>query len=157
VLESVSIVSGVVIAFYTTYGTRHIASEAAFRLPFGLQMVSATLLGVGLHFYPFSPRWLALVGRKEECLQSLRRLRGLPETDSRVQTEYNAILTEVAVEKTMLEKRHPGVSNGFKLEVLGWLDLLKKKSWRRTVVACGATFFQQYANPEYKFYVEDIC
>ncbi|RYN79441.1 hypothetical protein AA0117_g3438 [Alternaria alternata] len=144
VLESICIVSGVVISFYTTYGTRHIASEASFRLPFGLQMVSATFLGVGLLFYPFSPRWLALVGRKEECLQSLRRLRGLPETDPRVQAEYNAILTEVEVEKSIQEKHHPGVS-GFKLEILGWLDLLKKKTWRRTAVAVGATFFQQFS------------
>ncbi|KAF2848193.1 general substrate transporter [Plenodomus tracheiphilus IPT5] len=144
VLESICIVSGVVISFYTTYGTRHIASEVSFRLPFGLQMVSATLLGVGLLFYPFSPRWLALVGRDEECLKVLTRLRGVAETDSRVQAEFNAILTEVKVEKAMQEKHHPGVS-GFKLEMLGWLDLLKKKSWRRTAVAVGATFFQQFS------------
>jgi sugar porter (SP) family MFS transporter len=144
VLESVSIVSGVCIAFYVTYGTRNMAGEVAFRLPFGLQMVSATILGVGLMMYPYSPRWLALVGRKEECLQSLKRLRGLPETDSRVQTEYTAILAEVDVEMSLQEKHHPGAS-GFKLEMLGWLDLLKKKMWRRTAVACGVTFFQQFS------------
>lgn len=40
VLESVSIVLGVVISYWITYGTRHIAGEASFRIPFGLQMVS---------------------------------------------------------------------------------------------------------------------
>lgn len=144
VLESVCIVSGVIISFYITYGTRHIANEASFRLPFGLQMVSATLLGVGIHFYPFSPRWLGLVGRKEECLQSLVRLRNVPATDDRIQAEYNGILTEVVVQKSLQEKHHPGVS-GLKLEILGWLDLLKKKSWRRTAVAVGVTFFQQFS------------
>lgn len=40
VLESVSIVLGVVISYWITYGTRYIDSEASFRIPFGLQMVS---------------------------------------------------------------------------------------------------------------------
>ena len=29
------------------------------------------------------------------------------------------------------------------LELLQWLDLFKKKTWRRTVVGVGAAFFQQ--------------
>lgn len=145
VLESICIVSGVVISFYITYGTRHMAGEVTFRLPFGLQMVSATLLGIAIHLYPFSPRWLALVDRKEECLQSLVRLRRVPATDARIQAEYKGILTEIAVQKSLQEKHHPGVPPGLKLEALGWLDLFKRKSWRRTAVAVGATFFQQLA------------
>jgi hypothetical protein len=46
VLESISIVGGVVIAFWVTYGTRYMDGEIAFRLPLGLQMVSATILGM---------------------------------------------------------------------------------------------------------------
>ncbi|KAJ4250942.1 hypothetical protein NW762_011592 [Fusarium torreyae] len=38
VLESISIVSGVVIAYWITFATRDINSEVSFRLPFGLQM-----------------------------------------------------------------------------------------------------------------------
>ena len=30
-----------------------------------------------------------------------------------------------------------------KLEVATWLDLFKKKSWRRTAVGTGVAFFQQ--------------
>jgi hypothetical protein len=63
VLESISIVSGVVIAFWITYGTRLMVGETAFRLPLGLQIICATLLGAGIHFFPYSPRWLTLVGR----------------------------------------------------------------------------------------------
>lgn len=36
VLESISVVSGVVIAYWITFGTRLIESEVSFRLPFGL-------------------------------------------------------------------------------------------------------------------------
>ncbi|KAH7133041.1 general substrate transporter [Dactylonectria estremocensis] len=144
VLESISIVSGVVIAFWITFATRHIDSELSFRLPLGLQMVCATFLGAGIHFFPFSPRWLALVERQQEALSSLSRLRGLPSTDERVQAEYRSIVTEVEFQKLVQEAKYPGVS-GFKLEALLWLDLFDRKKWRRVAVGCGVCFFQQFS------------
>jgi sugar porter (SP) family MFS transporter len=144
VLESISITSGVVIAFWITYGTRFIDSEAAFRLPFGLQMVTATILGVGIHLFPYSPRWLALVGRNDDCLASLTKLRRLPSSDIRIKAEYNGILSEITFQRLVMEKRHPG-STGFKLEVLSWMDLFNRRTWRRTAVACGVAFFQQFS------------
>lgn len=144
VLESISIVSGVVISFWITYGTRHMSGEISFRLPLGLQMVCATLLGTCIHFFPYSPRWLALVGRNDECMASLCKLRGLSAEDARVQKEYKGIIAEVEFGRMMQEKEHPGVT-GMKLEVLSWLELFQPKMWRRTAVACGACFFQQFS------------
>ncbi|KAK7541299.1 general substrate transporter [Phyllosticta citricarpa] len=144
VLESISIVTGVVIAYWMTYGTQYLDGEASFRLPFGLQMVCAIFLGVGIHFFPYSPRWLGLVGREEDCMESLCKLRRLPRTDHRVQTEYQAIMAEVEFQAIMLEKRHPG-ARGFKLEFLTWTDLFKKRTWRRTAVGMGVAFFQQFS------------
>jgi sugar porter (SP) family MFS transporter len=118
--------------------------ETAFRLPLGLQIICATLLGAGIHFFPYSPRWLTLVGRNEECLASLSKLRGLPPTDPRVQKEFKGIVAEVEFNKIVLADRHPGASP-FKLEVLSWLDLFDRKMWRRTVVGCGVCFFQQFS------------
>ncbi|KAM5347716.1 hypothetical protein ACJ41O_007540 [Fusarium nematophilum] len=142
VLESVSCVLGVVVSFWITYATRHMEGEISFRLPFGLQMVCSTILGAGIHFFPYSPRWLALVDRPDDALRSLERLRRLPATDSRVQKEHTGILSEVALQKLIQEKRHPG-AKGLKLEALGWMDLLRKKSWRRTAIGVGVCFFQQ--------------
>ncbi|KAE8375037.1 general substrate transporter [Aspergillus bertholletiae] len=144
VLESISITSGVVIAYWITFGTRHIASEACFRLPFGLQMVTATALGLGIHFFPYSPRWLALVNRDAECLASLTKLRNLPATDERVQIEYNSIISEVRFQKMVQERKHPG-AKGLKLEILSWFDLFSKGTWKRTAVGCGIAFFQQFS------------
>lgn len=39
VLEELSIVSGIVIAYWITYGTQHMRSEWAWRMPFLLQLV----------------------------------------------------------------------------------------------------------------------
>lgn len=143
-LESISITSGVVIAFWITYGTRYIASEASFRLPFGLQMVTATFLGAGIHLFPYSPRWLALVNRRDDCLCSLTKLRNLPSTDDRVQAEFHSIIAEVNFQRLIQEKRHPGAS-GVKLEIMSWLDLFSLKSWKRTAVGCGVALFQQFS------------
>ncbi|KAJ5475338.1 hypothetical protein N7539_008404 [Penicillium diatomitis] len=144
VLESVSTVAGVVIAFWITYGTQYITNEASFRLPFALQMVSSTLLGIGIHFFPSSPRWLALVNRCDECLASLGKLRKLPSADERVQAEYKGIITEVEFQRLIREKTHSGVT-GIQLEIHSWLDRFRRRNWHRTAVGCGVLFFQQFS------------
>ncbi|KAH8688995.1 hexose carrier protein [Talaromyces proteolyticus] len=144
VLESVSITTGVVVAFWITFATRHMSGEAAFRLPFGLQMITATALGAGIHFFPYSPRWLALVNRLDDCRSSLAKLRGLPETDERIQAEYRGIVSEIQFQKLVMQKRHPGAT-GIKLELLSWLDLFNRRTWKRTAVGCGVAFFQQFS------------
>jgi MFS family permease len=144
VLESISIVSGVVISFFITYGTRHMEGEIAFRLPFGLQLVSSTILGVLIHCFPYSPRWLCLKGRNDDALKSLCRLRRLPESDERVQIEHAGIMAEIELQNAMQERAHPGKS-GFMLEMALWGDLFKRKMWRRTIVGVGVAFFQQFS------------
>ncbi|KAJ0370004.1 hypothetical protein COL154_001810 [Colletotrichum chrysophilum] len=143
VLESVAIVAGVTIAYWITYACKDIAGEASWRVPFALQLPSAMILGAMIQLFPYSPRWLAMQDRHEDCLSSLCKLRKLPASDERVQAEYQGILAEAKFQAVMLERRHPGV-RGFKLEVVQWLDLFTIKSWRRTIVGAGVSFFQQF-------------
>ncbi|OOF90366.1 hypothetical protein ASPCADRAFT_410173 [Aspergillus carbonarius ITEM 5010] len=144
VLESISITLGVAIAYWITYATRFIPSEASFRLPFGLQMLTATILGAGIHLFPYSPRWLAVVNRQDDCLTSLSKLRGLPPTDPRIQTEFHTILSEITYQRLVQHRRHPGAS-GLKLELVSWLDLFSRGMWKRVAVGCGVAFFQQFS------------
>ncbi|KAI9899817.1 hypothetical protein N3K66_006278 [Trichothecium roseum] len=146
VLESISIVTGVVVSFFITYGTRHIAGEASFRLPFGLQMVCSTLLGIFINFYPYSPRWLALVDRPADALESLSRLRRLPTTDTRVRAEHQGILAETELQRLLWDKKHPGQKGLFRRELTAWMDLFRSKPMlRRSAVAVGVAFFQQFS------------
>lgn len=131
------------------------SGEIAFRLPFGLQMVCAAILGTCIHFFPFSPRWLSLVGRNDEALQSLAKLRRLPETDERVQIEWRGIMAEVEFQKVLQDRLHPGKS-GFKLELAQWKDLFTKKVIRRTVVGCGCAFFQQFSGVSIHYIVREL-
>lgn len=149
VLEEFSIVTGIVIAFWITYGTQYIPSEWAWRLPFLLQIIPGLVLGVGITFLPFSPRWLASKGRDKEALQSLAKLRQLPETDSRVQLEWFDIRAEVALHKEINAERHPRLQDGsktsrIKLEIASWMDCFKRGCWRRTHIGVGIMFFQQF-------------
>ena len=54
VLEELSIVTGIVIAYWITYGTRYMAGEWAWRLPFLLQLIPGFILAAGITFLPFS-------------------------------------------------------------------------------------------------------
>lgn len=145
VLEAISIVIGAIIAYWITYGTRAIASDWAFRLPFVLQMLPALMVGIGIQFFPYSPRWLAMQHRNEESLQSLERLRCLPATDARVQEEWKGILREVELHERVLERDHGTNTNPVVLEFKQWGELFKPKYLRRTVVALAIPFFQQFS------------
>lgn len=151
VLEEFSIVTGIVIAFWITYGTYYMAGEWAWRLPFLLQIIPGLVLGVGILFLPFSPRWLASKGRDDEALVNLAKLRQLPTTDERVQREWFDIRAEVALHKEISAERHPQLQerttmNRAKLEVASWLDCFKRGCWRRTHVGVGLMFFQQVSS-----------
>ena len=145
-LEELSIVTGIVIAFWITFGTRYIQSEWAYRLPFLLQVVPGIVLGLGILLLPFSPRWLASQGRDQEALQSLSRLRQLPTSDARVRQEWFDIRAEVEMHNVLYLERHPQQAkthSRLRKEITGWMDCFGKGCWRRTHVGVGIMFFQQ--------------
>lgn len=149
VLEEWSIVFGIVVAFYITYGTRLIDSEWSWRLPFLLQMVPAIVLSGFVFTLPFSPRWLARQGRDEEVLAALANLRRLPAHDERVRAEWIDVRAESLVQKDVQAQRHPQYLDGstksnIMLELGGWRDTLRRNCYKRTIVGVGLMFFQQF-------------
>jgi MFS family permease len=67
---------GIMIMFYISYGSSYIDGVAAFRVPWGLQMLPAIFLFFGLFFLPESPRWLARKDRWEDCHAVLTLVHG---------------------------------------------------------------------------------
>ncbi|KAE8350308.1 general substrate transporter [Aspergillus coremiiformis] len=72
---------GILIMFYISYGCSFIGSRTAFgystaawRVPWGLQMVPAVFLFVGMLILPESPRWLARKDRWEDCHHVLAKV-----------------------------------------------------------------------------------
>ncbi|KAL2824865.1 general substrate transporter [Aspergillus cavernicola] len=149
VLQELAIVTGIVIAFYITYGTRHIQSHWSWRLPFLIQMIPALFMVAGVIFLPYSPRWLCYRGRDEEALRTLAKIRQLPTTDERVMHEWCEIRAECAYFKEISEKKHPqltepGVWSTIKLQIALYIDCWKMPIYKRTQVAVGLMFFQQF-------------
>lgn len=149
VLQELSIVTGIVIAFYITYGTRYIPSMWSWRLPFLIQIIPAVVLVAGVFMLPYSPRWLASKGRDDESLQTLAKIRELPTDDERVQQEWYEIRSEVAYRNEISAEKHPGLMkpgrwNSFKLQIVLYADCWKMPIFKRTQVGVGLMFFQQF-------------
>lgn len=145
VLEELTIVIGSIAAYWVTYGTKDMAGDASFRLPFGLQMVPATLLGVGIHLFPYSPRWLIMADRHEDSLQALSKLRQLPADHTSVRKEWQGIIAEVGMQRDICKRKHSG-AGGVKMELLRWSDLFRdRKTLKKTIAASGICFFTQFS------------
>ncbi|OJJ59171.1 hypothetical protein ASPSYDRAFT_150895 [Aspergillus sydowii CBS 593.65] len=146
VMEAISIVIGAIVAYWVTYGTRIIHGDWAFRLPFLLQIVPALVVGGAIHFFPFSPRWLAMRGRNGDSLAALARLRRRPEHDTQVQLEWKGILAEIRFQEEMLEREYPNhKDHPIRTDLRQWLGLFNKRYFRRTLVALAIPFFQQFS------------
>ena len=148
VLEELSIVTGIILAFWATYFTRYIPSEWSWRLPFLLQMVPAVVLGIGILFLPFSPRWLVAQARDIEALDALSKLRQCDNTDQLVLREWFEIRAEAQSQREIRTSRHPlaqesGILEAVRTEMAGFADCFREDCWRRTQIGIGLMFFQQ--------------
>jgi MFS family permease len=71
-LNQLAITGGILASYLVAYG---LASSANWRLMFGLAVIPAVLLFVGLLTQAESPHWLIRQGREDEARRVLRRLR----------------------------------------------------------------------------------
>ncbi|KAK9459490.1 MFS monosaccharide transporter [Lipomyces oligophaga] len=147
--EAFAICVGVVVAYWITFGTRYLSGHWAWRLPFLLQLVPCLVLLACIALLPFSPRWLCSVGRHDEALRTLLRLRNLPDTDKRIRREFVEIKAEAMFQQHVLREKHGHLLDGsklnaVKLELAQWADCFKPGCWRRTHIGIGLMFFQQF-------------
>ncbi|AOX19826.1 sugar porter family MFS transporter [Kozakia baliensis] len=80
-----AVVIGITISFFTGYLLR----ESSWRLMFGLGMIPALILFIGMAFLPNSPRWTAIQGEIETARSILRRVRP---TDAKADRELQEII-----------------------------------------------------------------
>jgi len=86
---------GILIMFYISYGTSFIDGPAAFRIPWGLQMIPAIFLFLAIILLPESPRWLAKQDRWDESLQVLALVHAHGDTNSTFVIKEMAEIREV--------------------------------------------------------------
>lgn len=118
-------------------------TEAAWRIPVGIQLLPAICLGLGMFFMPYSPRWLVEVGRDDEARQTLAYLRDAPANSPQVLREYVEIKSEIL---TVREIRAAHGAGKTKLggALLPYKELFSSKSnFHRLFMGCITMFYQQ--------------
>jgi hypothetical protein len=91
-------------------------SEASWRIPLAIQILPAVILGVGMLFFPDSPRWLLMKERDDESLNALSRLRRQSRDSPVLLNEYLEIKASIMLENTFAREHFPNLS-GFKLHI----------------------------------------
>lgn len=119
-------------------------SEAAWRVPFALQIVPALILGFGMLAFPESPRYFLMRRRDAQALAALAKLRRVSSQSESLRQEYLAIKAEVLFGETYAKERFPGKS-GVSLYIAEYTSLVSTwPSFKRLAVGCCTMFFQQF-------------
>ncbi|OAA80719.1 General substrate transporter [Akanthomyces lecanii RCEF 1005] len=120
-------------------------SQAAWRVPFALQIVPALVLGIGMLFYPESPRYHLMRHQEDAALRALAQLRRAEHPDSEcLRDEYLAIKAEVLFDESIARDRFPG-KTGASLYFAQYGSLVSSKpAFGRLAIGCLIGFFQQF-------------
>ncbi|KAL3471388.1 general substrate transporter [Aspergillus californicus] len=150
-LQQLGITVGIMVAFWLNYGTQYIGgtgdgqSPAAWRFPLALQCLFSLVLGVGTFYLPYSPRWLMMEDREEEALSTLSRIRRVPQTDHRIQTEILEIKASALFDKETIAATYPGITSSVRLSFESYKSLFVLRHLnRRLLIACLLQLIQQF-------------
>ncbi|ETS73341.1 hypothetical protein PFICI_14946 [Pestalotiopsis fici W106-1] len=115
-LQQLMLGIGAVLATWTVYGTNlHYSTSEQWRIPLGLQIIPAGILGLMILLFPESPRWLIDHGKEREGLRTIAKLHANGnESDPWVHAEYLQIQSAIAQEH--------------ELQAKGYVDLFKNPS-----------------------------
>ncbi|KAI8639015.1 general substrate transporter [Parasitella parasitica] len=146
-LQQLSITFGILISFWIDFGFTNVQGQASWRIPLCIQIVFALILGFGILFFPFSPRWLMGKGRDDEALGVLSKIRRLPQDHPLVLEEWRDIKTSVEFDRQVERQMYPeyveqGRTN--MIGLMGYRDLFRKGIFNRLSIGCALMFFQQF-------------
>jgi len=145
-LQQLAITFGILISYWISYGTNFIGGEAAWRIPLALQLIPAIVLCGGAFFLPYSPRWLMLRGREEECLMTLANLRDAEPESLLIQSEYMALQAEQLVQEDEKHERYGPGKSEFYYAIRDYKRLLTTKTLlHRLFLGASAQALQQWS------------
>jgi MFS family permease len=110
----------------------------SWRVPLALQLIPAWILFFGMFFLPFSPRWLMMKHRDEDCISSLSRLRRLAPEDPLLRAEYLEIKAAVLFDEETEAELNANTRFG------AWKALFSANMFRRLNIGVWIMIFQQF-------------
>ncbi|PYH63702.1 putative galactose transporter [Aspergillus vadensis CBS 113365] len=152
-LQQVAICLGIMVSYWIGYGTNYIGGttypqqpSAAWRIPLALQLVPAIVLCIGSWFLPYSPRWLMLVGREQESLAVLARLRNQNTSSPEVQYEYLSLKVGAYADRETSRLRYGTETKTWRTEVLEYKRIFTTKLLlHRVGLGAGVQAFGQWS------------
>jgi MFS family permease len=143
---------GIFAAYWLEYGLSFVrggVTALRCRLPIGVQLIPLVALFAIVWLFPESPRWLTKVGREEEAMYVLKRLRGdgtNPTDRGKASAEFRDIRNVADLEKntmnsssyfSMLTGRGSGSLHiGRRVRLVVWLQIMQKWVGITAVVIC---------------------
>ncbi|TFY81164.1 hypothetical protein EWM64_g2848 [Hericium alpestre] len=138
-MQQWSITWGILLQYFVEFGCSYIDGVASFRIPWGLQMIPAIILSIGMLFFPESPRWLIDHERVDEAHQILADLHGGGDLNHElVLLELEEIKDQVQFERTEGAK--------------SYLDLLKPGIVRRVGMGASLQMWSQLSGMNIMMY-----
>jgi MFS family permease len=124
---------------YAAHGHTCLGEKAvSWRVPLALQLIPAWILFFGMFFLPFSPRWLMMKHRDEECVASLSKLRRLAPEDPLLRAEYLEIKAAVLFDEETEAELNANTKFG------AWKALFTPNMLKRLNIGCWIMIFQQF-------------
>ncbi|KAK2612018.1 hypothetical protein QQS21_001983 [Conoideocrella luteorostrata] len=145
---------GVVVAYWLAYGVSFIdngEAQARWRFPVAFQIFPLLLLLAACWSFPESPRWLVKVGRDDEALYVLKRLRGTEGNQvSIAEAEYEDIRGVIELERSsegtsyihmLLGWKSGKLHTGRRVQLVIWLQIIQCWTGIAGVTMYGPTIF----------------
>jgi MFS transporter, SP family, sugar:H+ symporter len=130
---------GILIANCINYGTESIKSSASWRIPNGITFVFAIILGVGMAFFPESPRYDYRHGHVDKAIDTMEKIYGVQQNHKVLCDELHEI-----EEKYKIELQRGTAT---------WLQLWKAPRMQfRLMVGVSLQALQQLTGANYFFY-----
>lgn len=137
-LQQWAITWGILIQYFIQYGASFVdggphdpnQGPPAFRIPWGIQIVPAFLLVIGLIWFPKSPRWLASKDRWDEALHVLAAVHGHGDMNHpKVLAEYQEIEETIRFEKEVAAS--------------SYAELVKPRIFKRVILGMSIQMWSQ--------------
>ncbi|KAL3436551.1 general substrate transporter [Aspergillus tetrazonus] len=133
------VVFGIMTGYFIAFGSSNIAGSSwSWRIPFIVQAVVAAVLSLGMVLVPFSPRWLAQIGRSNDAKKVLLELRPV----ATVEAEFDEIRQSLDPEKQQ--------------QTASIKEIFNRKYRSRTVLGIFLMSFQQLTGIDVVLYYAPI-
>ncbi|OJD16977.1 hypothetical protein AJ78_02911 [Emergomyces pasteurianus Ep9510] len=138
-----AITLGLLLSACIDKATEKLDSSASYRIPIGIQLLWALILGVGLYFLPESPRYFVKKNNLDQAAGSLSRIRGQHVDSEYVKAELAEIIANYEHES--------------RIRSTSWLDCFKgglspSGNFRRVILGTALQMFQQLTGVNFIFY-----